>query len=108
MMPIETPEQKARKKIDKQLNDAGWDIVPRDEYVPLNALAVEEMLMQSNKESDYLLFVDDTAIAVFEATREETSLGDDVAYQSERSATHHQHWYGVWFEVLLQLVSSPN
>ena len=74
MMPIETPEQKARKKIDKQLNDAGWDIVPRDEYVPKNAQAVEEMLMQGNKESDYLLFVDDKAIAVVEAKREENSL----------------------------------
>ena len=30
MMPIETPEEKARKRIDKQLNDAGWEIVPRD------------------------------------------------------------------------------
>lgn len=108
MMPIETPEQKARKKIDKQLNDAGWDIVPRDEYVPLNALAVEEMLMQSNKESDYLLFVDDKAIAVLEAKREENSLGDDVADQAECYATHPQNWYGVWFEGLIPLVYMAN
>ena len=28
------PEEKARVKIDKQLRNAGWDIVARDEYVP--------------------------------------------------------------------------
>ena len=36
------PEEKARVKIDKQFSDAGWDIVARDEYVPLNASAVKE------------------------------------------------------------------
>ena len=40
------PEEKARIKIDKQLTDAGWDIVARDEYVPFNASAVKEALMQ--------------------------------------------------------------
>ena len=30
------PEELARQKIDKQLNNAGWDIVSRDEY-PKNA-----------------------------------------------------------------------
>ena len=49
------PEEKARVKIDKQLSNAGWDIVARDEYVPFNASAVKEALMQGNKESDYLL-----------------------------------------------------
>ena len=108
MMPIETPEQKARKKIDKQLNDAGWDIVPRDEYVPKNAQAVEEMLMQGNKESDYLLFVDDKAIAVVEAKREENSLGDDVADQAEFYATHPQNWYGLWLDGFIPLVYMAN
>ena len=58
------PEEKARVKIDKQLTAAGWDIVARDEYIPFNASAVKEALMQGNKESDYLLFVDDKAMAV--------------------------------------------
>lgn len=44
-MPMETPEEKARKRIDKQLNDAGWEIVPRDEYVPHDTQAVKEALM---------------------------------------------------------------
>ena len=28
------PEEKARVKIDKQLNNAGWDIVDRQDYLP--------------------------------------------------------------------------
>ena len=73
-----TPEAKARIIIDKQLTAAGWDIVSRDEYVPRSASAVKEALMQGNTESDYLLFVDDRAIAVVEAKREEDPLGEYV------------------------------
>ena len=65
------PEEKAREKIDKQLKSAGWDVVARDEYVPGSASAIREALMQGNTESDYLLFVDNKAIAVLEAKREE-------------------------------------
>lgn len=36
------PEERARKKIDKQLSNAGWDIVLRDEYVPRTASAVKD------------------------------------------------------------------
>lgn len=56
------PEEKARIKIDRQLNDAGWDIVSRNEFVPQNAQAVKEALMKGNTESDYLLFVEGKAI----------------------------------------------
>ena len=72
------PEQKARIKIDKQLINAGWEIVSRDEYVPRSASAIKEALMQGNTESDYLLFVDDKAIAVVEAKRAENPLSEDV------------------------------
>ncbi len=40
------PEEKARVKIDKQLNNAGWDIVDRKDYLPNYAMAVMEALMQ--------------------------------------------------------------
>ena len=47
------PEEWAREKIDKQLINAGWDVVSRNEYVPKSASAVKEALMQGNTESDY-------------------------------------------------------
>ena len=28
------PEEKARVKIDKQLNNSGWDVVDRQDYLP--------------------------------------------------------------------------
>ena len=84
------PEEKARVKIDKQLIEAGWDIVSRDEYVPRSTSAIKEALMQGNTESDYLLFVDDKAIAVVEAKREENLLGDEVEKQAEDYAVNHR------------------
>ena len=46
------PEEKARVKIDKQLRNAGWDIVARNEYLPNSTSAVKEALMRGNTESD--------------------------------------------------------
>ncbi len=89
------PEEKARVKIDKQLTAAGWDIVARDEYIPFNASAVKEALMQGNKESDYLIFVDDKAIAVVEAKAEDNSLGEVVAQQAEWYSQNPQG-VGLW------------
>lgn len=49
-MPM-LPEEKARVKIDKQLRNAGWDIVARNEYLPNSTSAVKEALMGENTES---------------------------------------------------------
>lgn len=102
------PEEKARIKINKQLTDAGWDIVARDEYIPFNASAVKEALMQGNKESDYLLFVDDKAIAVVEAKAEDNSLGDIVAQQAEWYSKNPQGWVGLWFPNQIPFVYLAN
>lgn len=102
------PEERARKKIDKQLINAGWDVVSRHEYIPNNALAVKEALMQGNTESDYLLFVEDKAIAVVEAKRESDPLGKKVEEQAERYAVHPPSWYGLWFDSLIPLVYMAN
>lgn len=102
------PEEKARVRIDKQLISAGWDIVARDEYVPRSASAVKEALMQGNTESDYLLFVDDKAIAVVEAKREENMLGEDVQKQAEDYACNPQSWYGLWYPGQIPLVYLAN
>ena len=85
------PEEKARVKIDKQLNNAGWDIVDRKDYLPNYAMAVKEALMQGGKESDYLLFVDNKAIGVVEAKKESDSLGPKVASQAEHYAKTPQN-----------------
>lgn len=102
------PEEKARVKIDKQLNNAGWDIVARNEYVPGGTTAVKEALMQGNTESDYLLFIDNKAIAVIEAKKEQNPLGPEVEKQAEGYAVHPQSWYGLWFEKLIPLVYMAN
>ncbi len=102
------PEERAREKIDKQLINAGWDIVSRNEYVPKSTSAVKEGLMQGNTESDYLLFVDDKAIAVVEAKREENPLGPEVEKQAESYARSPQNWYGLWCQNLIPLVYMAN
>ena len=102
------PEERAREKIDKQLINAGWDIVSRNEYVPKSTSAVKEALMQGNTESDYLLFVDDKAIAVVEAKKEENPLGPKVEKQAEGYARTPQNWYGLWYQGLIPLVYMAN
>ncbi len=102
------PEERAREKIDKQLINAGWDIVSRNEYVPQSTSAIKEALMQGNTESDYLLFVDDKAIAVVEAKREDNPLGPEVEKQAEGYARRPQNWYGLWYQGLIPLVYMAN
>ena len=102
------PEEKARVKIDKQLTDAGWEIVNRDEYNPINSQAVREALMQGNKESDYLLFIDNKAIAVVEAKKEENQLGDEVVEQAEKYSLTPEPWVGLWVKNQIPLVYLAN
>lgn len=96
------PEEQARLKIDSKLKDAGWDIVSRNEHVPNVALAVKEALMEGNRESDYLLFIDNKAIAVLEAKREEINIENniEVSSQVERYAKTPKSWYGLWCDTI--------
>ncbi len=103
-----TPEEMARVKIDKQLRNAGWDIVSRNEYIPGTTSAVKEGLMKGNTESDYLLFIDNKAIAVIEAKKEDNPLGDDVKKQAEGYAVTPQSWYGLYYNNLIPLVYLAN
>lgn len=91
------PEEKARKKIDEYLDDAGWTVIPREDFTPDHPFAVTEALMLGNTESDYLLFIDGKAIAVLEAKREENDLRKDVQTQAEQYAHTPQNGmaYGV-------------
>lgn len=92
-MEGQTPEQKARQKIDQMLTSAGWDICDRQHYTPLSsAVAIEEGLLRGNLEADYLLFIDGRAVGVLEAKRKETPLGDKVYQQ----ALHYTHLVPSW------------
>ncbi|MBP3242834.1 MAG: DEAD/DEAH box helicase family protein [Ruminococcus sp.] len=102
------PEEKARVKIDNKLNRAGWYVVDRDEYVPQTTSAVREALAQGNKESDYLFFVDNKAIAVLEAKRADNPLGKDVESQAENYARTPLSWYGLWENGFIPLVYISN
>ena len=102
------PEELARVKIDKQLNNAGWDIISRNEYLPNSTVAVKEALMKGNTESDYLLFVDGKAIAVVEAKKEANNLGDEVAAQAEFYSANPQPWYALWINGMIPLVYLAN
>ena len=90
------PEEEARKKIDEQLKSAGWEVVTRCEYSRKNPSAVVEASMKARKESDYLLFIDNKAIAVVEAKRAENNLDEIVARQAEDYTLAPQSWYGFW------------
>lgn len=102
------PEQLSRIKIDDQLRSAGWDIVSRIDYIPNHSLAVREALMQGSTESDYLLFIDNKAIAVIEAKRKEDNLGKKVIGEAEDYAKNPRSFYGFWYPNFIPLVYLAN
>lgn len=103
-----TPEEKARVWIDHQLEDAGWQIVSRDEFTAaMSAAAVKEGLMKGGHEADYLLFLNGKAIGVVEAKAEHVSLDEAVAAQAESYAHTPLSWYPKW-EKPLPLVYLSN
>lgn len=83
-----TPEEKARVKIDKMFDEAGWKVVDRDHYAPnISAVAIKEGLLQGNKRADYFLFVNGKAVGVLEAKREEIDVfSPDVCEQATKYA----------------------
>lgn len=71
-MSNQTPEQKARDRIDKQLTACGWRIQGKNR-IYLHArigVAVREYLTDAGV-ADYVLFVDGKPVGVIEAKREE-------------------------------------
>ena len=92
------PEQQARVYIDAYLEDAGWTVVNRDEFVPeaINAQAVRENILKGNKEADYILYLDGKAIGVLEAKRKENHLGLEVAEQAQNYGNILPDWIRAW------------
>ena len=80
-----TPEQSARRNIDKMLEAAGWHIqnyAERDTAAALG-VAVREYRLRANQRADYLLFIAGVAIGVIEAKPEGTTLSGALQ-QAER------------------------
>ena len=80
-----TPENRARRNIDKMLKAAGWHIQNYAEHDTDAALgvAVREYRLRTNQRADYLLFIGGVAIGVIEAKPEGTTLSGALQ-QAER------------------------
>lgn len=92
-----TPEEQARTYIDRHLNEAGWRVVNRSEFVTDEAIAVREVLLQGNDEADYILFVMGKAVGVIEAKKEEINVNTPkVIAQAEGYAHKLLPWCQAW------------
>lgn len=102
------PEEKARVNIDHMFEQAGWNVVNRDEYSPtMNAVAIREGLLDGNREADYFLFVNGKAVGVLEAKREEVDVNSDVVHeQVEMYARGVPSCYQAWAKPLPILYTS--
>lgn len=103
-----TPEEKARIKIDQWFNEAGWQVVNRDEYEPtMTAVAVREGLLKGNKEADYFMFINGKAVGVLEAKREEVDVSSKmVSDQVTTYARSVPNCYQTWMKPLPMLYKS--
>ncbi len=96
-----TPEEKARVKIDRMFEDAGWAVVDRDHYSPtLTAAAIKEGLLKGNLESDYFLFINGKAVGVLEAKRKEVDVSGSVVMEQA-------HTYAKSVPVHYQAIEKP-
>ncbi len=80
-----TPENRARRNIDKMLEAAGWHIqnyAERDTDAALG-VAVREYPLANAQRTDYLLFVSGLAVGFIEAKKEGTTLSG-AAQQASR------------------------
>src|SRR5206468_3738969 len=73
---MQSPEERAREKIDKLLTDCGWTIQNRStiNFSAARGIAIREALLKNRDEADYLLFVGGKAIGTVEAKPEGYTL----------------------------------
>jgi len=89
-----TPEQKARQKIDKQLQQAGWIVQDLKDFNPSAGLgiAVREYPTESGA-ADYILFINRKPVGVIEAKKEGLTLSG-VHDQTTRYASDKLKYLG--------------
>ncbi len=82
-----TPEEQARREIDKKLAEAGWLIQNMNQANPASGcgVAIREF-PTSTGEVDYALFVDGAPVGVIEAKREE--MGESLTSVEVQSARY--------------------
>ncbi len=70
------PERRAREKIDRRLQECGWQVQDRDglNIYASKGVAVREFVMPGVGEADYLLYADGRAVGVVEAKPEDWTL----------------------------------
>ncbi len=96
-----TPEQTARKEIDRLLEAAGWTLQDPDEFNRNASLGVAAREFQLNDgPCDYLLFVDGKAAGVVEAKKVGSTLSG-VAEQSEKYMNALPEHLAKWDNILL-------
>src|SRR5205809_3647723 len=98
---MRSPEELARKKIDKLLTECGW-ILQNRSTINLSAsrgIAIREALLKDRDEVDYLLFVDGKAIGTVEAKPEGFTL-TGVEEQSGKYGKGLLDIYPKWREPL--------
>ncbi len=91
-----TPEQEARKKIDRKLGQAGWVVQDyrKIDFKAGKGIAVREYPTDSGP-ADYMLLVDKTPVGVIEAKREDEGHRiTKVEEQSIRYATSELKHFG--------------
>ena len=98
---MQSPEERAREKIDKLLTDCGWTIQNRStiNFSAARGVAIREALLKGGDEVDYLLFVDGKAIGTVEAKPEGYTL-TGVEEQSGKYGKGLLDIYPKWREPL--------
>ena len=77
LQSVSTPEERARRKIDRLLEECGWQVQDRSEmniYAQRGVAVREFSLKPGHGEADYLLYADGKAIGVVEAKPEGWTL----------------------------------
>jgi type I restriction enzyme R subunit len=98
----ETPEEKARKKIDEMLDSACWDVQDlKSSSIHANqGVAIREFPLSSGHGfADYLLYVDGKATGVIEAKKAGTTLSG-VEIQSDKYKRGLPEILPAWFRPL--------
>jgi len=93
----ETPEEKARRNMDRQLEAGSWKVQDRKDADPGAALgvAIREFPLKGGEEADYLLYADGKAIGAVEAKSDSLghargSFGLHGKVHTARRTKHHQ------------------